>query len=197
MASRKHKSGVPDTDPQHKEERKLLSFAESERAIEEYRAEIEAGIPDEEVARMAGVSIRAVTRWRTKNEIRHARSKARRAEIADARIAMNLLGEPLEDVLQRTQDTATRGEWEPPKYNLRRGVNYDKLCWQVYLMHVVLGLSLEEIADAHGYTLKTVQDAFAIEEQFLKKKGQKCGRCNILVEPGVDYGCSGSCIRMK
>lgn len=199
MASRKHHSGVQDPEDEHKKPSRRLSAAEIDSRLEEFRTEIEAGIPDDEVAKMAGGGVRKthVARWRAKNDIRRARHPARKAEIADARIAMNLLGEPLEDVLQRSHGSVVRGSWEPPKYLVRQGVNYDKLCWQIYLMKTVLGLSLEDIASAHGYTLKTVKDAFAAEQEHLRKKGSKCKRCGVLVEPDFDYGCSGICIGVR
>lgn len=192
MTSRKHKPSVPNTDPRHKRPRKKLSVQEMERRLDVYEDEARAGLPDGELARLTGIGVRAVRSWRAKRKIQRSRSGPR--ELGEAKVAMNLLGEPLEDVLQRSVGSATRGRWEPPQYLIRQGVDYDQLCWQIYLMHKVLGLSLEEICQAHGYTMKTVSDALAIEVQHLKRHGSKCGRCGMLVEPAYEYGCSGSCM---
>jgi transposase len=161
---------IPDKEGNLKERPRLyLPREETDRRLDAFEAEAQAGMPDAELARMAKVSVTTVRLWRRKKEIRHSKAPDRRATIAKA-MAMNLLGEPLDDVLQRVQSSELEGEWRPPEYVVRVGINYNKMMEQCHVL-LAAGYSIEAIAEAHGYTQQTVRQALGVYVRYLKEQG--------------------------
>ena len=139
--------------------RLYLQSQETARRLDPFEREARAGLPDVDLARKAGVSVSSVRFWRRRREIRHKVGAARLSEAATAK-ALDLLGQPLEDVLQRVQSSEMGGDWSPPDFIIRTGIHYNKMMEQCHLL-LVHGYSAEEIAEAHGYTVTTVQQAIA------------------------------------
>lgn len=161
----------PQDDAQIKEKRLYLSSEETARRLTPFEREARAGLPDADLARMAKVSISSVRFWRKKLDIQHSRGPDRKATIDKAR-AIALLGtrEELKDVLQRVRASSLGGMWEPPEYLVRLGVNYEKLIEQIAALRDA-GYAPEEIADAHGYTLRTVHQALDVYDRKVKRDG--------------------------
>ena len=143
--------------------RLYLPFEETARRLQKYEREARAGLPDAELARMAEVSMSSVRVWRAKLDIKHSRGRDRKATINKAK-AIALLGHELGDVLQRVRSSDMQGMWEPPEYLVRLGVNYRKLIEQIAILRDA-GYAPEEIAEAHGYTLRTVNQALDVYDR--------------------------------
>jgi len=168
---------------------------EAHARLDDFKEEAERGLSDRELAQLAGVSPSAVTRWRYRRGIRRPGGHLGAQQHATA-TAMVLFGdaEELTDVRQRARSSATHGEWKPPEYVVREGVNYDRLLKHIYLAHHTLGLAVKDIADAHGYTVSTVRQALQLYTGYLKQNGKPCLSCHRVIDAaeGANY-CSESC----
>jgi hypothetical protein len=140
-----------------------LRREESFARLDDLHREAEAGAPDEFLAKEAEVSMNAVKKWRQANKL--VRARGPRASEAKAQWALGFLGQPVEDVLMRSQRSPIRGEWEPPEYVLRGTVKYPDLVRQIHFLHRRGGFSPSTIAEAHGYTLRTVEHAIALGDR--------------------------------
>jgi hypothetical protein len=157
------KDGIPVLRP-----RLYIPREKSDRILDGFEKEARAGLPDVEIARVANVSVTAVASWRHRRKIQHRRSSGRRAD-ASVAYALNLIGEPLQDVTQRVRHSSLEGQWQPPEYLVRDGVHYNKLMEQLHVL-TRHGFLVEDIAEAHGYTVQTVEQALAVYERFLKER---------------------------
>ena len=161
-------SQVHSSDKNTDRKRLYLSNEETASRLRKFEREARTGLPDAELARMAEVSVSSVRFWRAKLGIVHSRGRDRKATIDTAK-AMALLGNDLGDVLQRVRESDLDGMWEPPEYLVRLGVNYRKLIEQIAALRD-LGYAPEEIAEAHGYTLRTVNQALDVYDRKMRDR---------------------------
>lgn len=132
--------------------------------LDQFRKQAEAGVPDHALAVEAGVSVSTIRRWRRKLGITRTSGWERRKElIRNKARAMNLGGLENRDVLQRCQSSALGGKWRVPEYLVREPVDYDRLVLQIGVLRSH-GFSTADIARAHGYTTRTVEQALILYE---------------------------------
>lgn len=139
---------------------------ESYRRLDEVLAEAQAGVPDKDLAESAGVALDVVEDWRRDRGL--VRKGGHRApDTTMLRAAVNLMGDPDWDVMQRVQSSVLDGRWQLPTYVLRQPLNYDALCEMLYVLHK----SFEEsqICEALGFTPDTVRQAVVLHQRLLQE----------------------------
>lgn len=138
---------------------------EAFKGLDRYEREAKAGAPDAWLAREVDTSVAMVKRWRKANGIRR---RGKVARVDAERFAVSLLGRKVPDVLLRANQSLVDGAWMPPEFILRGEVDYRQLCLQLGYLYQEGGFTVEQLAKAHGYTERTVDQALALYERMLE-----------------------------
>lgn len=161
------------------------STEECYNALDQYREEAIAGIPDEEIARKANVTKNRVRDWRRHNNIKHSRTPKEAVAWA-----CDVFGQP-ENCIQQVAGVA--GRWEPPQYVLRTPLDYSKLCRALWYLNQHLGMDTSSCAAALGLREKDVDLAISTEGAHLLRVGRKCPNCDRYFDPQFGSFCSTQC----
>lgn len=133
-----------------------------------------AGVPDALIAKRAGLTARAVRRWRQERGI-----KAQAPDLGAA--AVNAFGLEPRDTMHRVEASAVGGCFDVPEYVLRIPLKYEALARHIHAMHDVLGSTAAELSAAVGIRESDVEACLALWQAHLERRGVQC--CGALHDP--------------
>jgi hypothetical protein len=180
----------PRTPPKKQRPTRAKTHEESFRDLDGFRAEADAGMPDDSLARAANVSLTAVLEWRKERGIKRKRGHERRREIEVW--AIDPFGTGYVSDIQRTE-SVVKGQWDLPEYVLRLPLDYDQLTRALHFLHSQLGMSADTIAKAVGLRLRDAEMAIAVEAAHLSRVGVACKSCGRECDPSYGQFCSLRC----
>ncbi len=146
----------------------------AEDRLEPLLRDARAGVPDDLIAKTAGVSVRAVRRWRQRHGIKAAPQDA-------AALAADVFGTGAVDTMHRSASSPIGGLFEVPEYVLRVPLQYEALARHLHALHDVLGSSAEELAAAFGLRRSDVETCLVLWQAHLERSGVPC--CGRLYDP--------------
>lgn len=136
--------------------------------------DVRAGVPDDLIAKSAGVPVRAVRRWRRQHGIQ--------AGIQDTvALAADVFGTGSRDTMHRSASSPIGGRFEVPEYVLRVPLQYEALARHLHALHDVLGSSAAELAAAFGIRDQDVETCLVLWQAHLERSGVPC--CGALRDP--------------
>lgn len=148
-----------------------------EKKLDPYEEEARAGVPDLLIAQKSGVPLAVVVRWRKALRIKRPRGITGGAE--GQRYALELLG-PGFDAEKHAVGNVFDGKWKIPEYVVRVPLNYTELC---RVLHRLKDLSDSTLSEALGISEQDINNARAVWDRYLSKKGVICKKCEQLVDP--------------
>jgi hypothetical protein len=163
---------------------------ESFKDLDAWLEEANAGMPDENLARAANVSMTAVLEWRRARGVKRLRGHLRRRE--KELWAVDAFGDHYDAELHAVSSTL-RGMWDLPEYMLRQPLNYDLLCRYLYFLHIELGCTPDALAEAFGIKERDVEMAIAVEVSHLSRVSVPCKTCGQSTDPAYGPYCSERC----
>lgn len=184
------KKPLPKTPKKRVRPSKPKTNEESFKDLDAFRAEAEAGMPDESLARAANTSLTAVLEWRKSRGIKRRKGHERRREIEVW--AMDPFGNGYVSDIQRTE-SMLKGQWDLPEYVLRLPLDYDQLTRAVHFLHFQLGMAPEVLSRAIGLRLRDIEMAIAVEAAHLSANGRNCVVCAQVCDPQYGNTCSLKC----
>jgi hypothetical protein len=175
---------------------KDTSLRESLERLDVFVEEAKAGMPDEELADRARVSLHAVAAWRRARRIKRPDISA---TVRTMRAHCLRPGDPermVHYVAERTQGSVVEG-WEPVRYCIRTALDYNEFTRHVYYLHHYLGSTTDTIARALGVRERDVDLALSIEASHLRNFGSRCQTCGNAMDPKYGAHCSWVCKRKR
>lgn len=172
------------------------SLRESMERLDTLVEEAKAGMPDDELADRARVSLHAVSEWRRARRIRRPDVTA---TIRHMRAHCLRPGDPermIHYVADRTQNPVVE-KWEPVQYSIRTPLDYNEFTRHVYYLHHYLGSSVETISRALGVRERDVDLALSVEAAHLRTSGSRCKTCGNAMDPKYGPHCSWVCKRKR
>jgi hypothetical protein len=191
---REAESKTQDPEPRAKRRPRQKTQDQAFADLDGFADEARAGMPDEALARAAGVALTSVLAWRRARGIKRTSGHLRRRESQIS--ALDAFGDHYDPGLHST-GSAMKGQWEIPQYVLRTPLRYDEMCRQLYFLHVELGSGAELLAKAFGFRERDVEMALAVEVAHLQKHGAPCARCGVPCDPRYGKYCSTRCKETK
>ena len=169
---------------------KSLSLEESTRRLDEFLDEARAGMPDDALARAAGVSRTSVLEWRKLRGVARKKGHARRREMEVW--AADAFGDGYAPDVHAV-DSELRGQWDLPEFLLRQPLRYDLLSRMVHQLVVLGGATCDSIARAFGLRVRDVELALEVENAHLARVSASCVVCGRAVDPAYGQTCSTLC----
>ena len=128
--------------------------------LEPLRLDAVAGVPDQLIARRAGLTREVVRQWRRRERI--AGRRGRTPPALGARYALDaLLGRDVGALVHFAASSPVGGRWRPPEYVLRRPLRYD--AFVEVISDAVGRFSTAELAEALGFEERDIVDAVALQ----------------------------------
>lgn len=154
--------------------------------LDQYTEEATAGATDDWLHSMTEVPHNVISKWRV------ARGLKRIAAPQETIDAIQNLAQTYTPSMH-TVGSVFGGLWQPPRYVLRRPLDYTLLCRAVHHLLYDLGLGGEQVAAALGIREHDVAMASQAWVAYLKRKGRKCIACEAIVDPKNGPYCTKRC----